>query len=121
MYLHKGFLRFFYPGQPIPWRKDRTAGMLGKPPAVGRISDAPVAIKPPCRGSVKKTGGNGSWGWWTLARAASIIKENLFWAFSYNVVAIPLAVTGFIHPVMSAAFMSFSSLFVVTNSMRIRK
>ena len=50
-----------------------------------------------------------------------IIKENLFWAFSYNVVAIPLAVTGFIHPVMSAAFMSFSSLFVVTNSMRIRK
>lgn len=50
-----------------------------------------------------------------------IIKENLFWAFSYNVVAIPLAVLGFIHPVMSAAFMSFSSLFVVTNSMRIRK
>lgn len=50
-----------------------------------------------------------------------IIKENLFWAFSYNVVAIPLAVIGLIHPVMSAAFMSFSSLFVVTNSMRIKK
>ncbi len=50
-----------------------------------------------------------------------IIKENLFWAFSYNLVAIPLAVSGFIHPVMSAAFMSFSSLFVVTNSMRIKK
>lgn len=50
-----------------------------------------------------------------------IIKENLFWAFSYNIVAIPLACTGLIHPVMSAAFMSFSSLFVVTNSMRIKK
>lgn len=50
-----------------------------------------------------------------------IIKENLFWAFSYNIVAIPLAITGLIHPVMSAAFMSFSSLFVVTNSMRIKK
>lgn len=50
-----------------------------------------------------------------------IIKENLFWAFSYNLIAIPLACTGLIHPVMSAAFMSFSSLFVVTNSMRIKK
>ncbi len=50
-----------------------------------------------------------------------IIKENLFWAFSYNIVAIPLAVTGLIHPVMSAGFMSFSSLFVVLNSLRIKK
>ena len=50
-----------------------------------------------------------------------IIKENLFWAFSYNFIAIPLACTGLIHPVMSAAFMSFSSLFVVANSVRIKK
>lgn len=50
-----------------------------------------------------------------------IIKENLFWAFSYNLIAIPLACTGLIHPVMSAAFMSFSSLFVVANSVRIKK
>ena len=50
-----------------------------------------------------------------------IIKENLFWAFSYNFIAIPLACTGLIHPVMSAAFMSFSSLFVVSNSVRIKK
>lgn len=50
-----------------------------------------------------------------------IIKENLFWAFSYNLIAIPLAVTGLIHPVMSAGFMSFSSLFVVLNSLRIKK
>lgn len=54
-------------------------------------------------------------------KTLKIIKENLFWAFSYNIIAIPLAVSGLIHPVMSAAFMSFSSLFVVTNSMRIRK
>lgn len=50
-----------------------------------------------------------------------IIKENLFWSFSYNLIAIPLACVGLIHPVMSAAFMSFSSLFVVANSMRIKK
>lgn len=50
-----------------------------------------------------------------------VIKENLFWSFSYNLIAIPLACAGLIHPVMSAAFMSFSSLFVVTNSMRIKK
>lgn len=50
-----------------------------------------------------------------------IIKENLFWAFNYNIIAIPLAVTGLIHPVMSAFFMSFSSIFVVLNSLRIKK
>lgn len=50
-----------------------------------------------------------------------VIKENLFWAFSYNIIAIPLAITGLIHPVMSAGFMSFSSLFVVLNSLRIKK
>lgn len=50
-----------------------------------------------------------------------IIKENLFWAFSYNIIAIPLAVAGLIHPIMSAAFMSVSSLIVVANSSRIKK
>ena len=54
-------------------------------------------------------------------RTLRIIKENLFWAFSYNIIAIPLAVSGLIHPVMSAAFMSFSSLFVVLNSLRIKR
>ncbi len=56
-----------------------------------------------------------------IALTLRIIKENLFWAFSYNFIAIPLACTGLIHPVMSAAFMSFSSLFVVANSVRIKK
>lgn len=50
-----------------------------------------------------------------------IIKENLFWAFSYNIIAIPLAVAGLIHPIMSAAFMSVSSLIVVANSSRIKR
>ena len=54
-------------------------------------------------------------------KTMKIIKENLFWSFNYNVIAIPLAVTGFIHPVMSAFFMSFSSIFVVLNSLRIKK
>lgn len=54
-------------------------------------------------------------------KTLGIIKENLFWAFSYNIVAIPLAVSGLIHPVMSAAFMSISSLIVVGNSSRIKR
>ena len=54
-------------------------------------------------------------------KSLRIMKENLFWSFSYNLVAIPLAVAGYIHPVMSAAFMSFSSLMVILNSSRLRK
>ncbi len=54
-------------------------------------------------------------------RTFSIIKQNLFWAFSYNLVAIPLAVSGRIHPVISALLMAISSLIVVGNSLRIRR
>jgi heavy metal translocating P-type ATPase len=54
-------------------------------------------------------------------RTLSIIKQNLFWAFSYNLIAIPLAVSGKIHPVLSAAFMAASSLLVVGNSLRLYK
>lgn len=49
-----------------------------------------------------------------------VIKSNFFWAFSYNFVVVPLAVTGRLHPVFSAILMSFSSLLVVFNSLRIK-
>jgi len=53
-------------------------------------------------------------------KTVKTIKQNLFWAFAYNLVAIPIAALGFLNPMFGALFMAFSDVVVIGNSIRLK-
>ena len=93
-----------------------------RPRWVSRSARAPTSRSPPPTSTSSGRGSIGVPVAIELARRTyRIIQQNLFWAFAYNVVMIPLAVVGVIEPMWAAAAMAASSVTVVANALRLRR
>ena len=80
-----------------------------------------ITLAPAVAGFWLGVGGSGVDAIRLSRRTLGVVRTNLFWAFAYNLLALPLAAAGLLNPMIAGSTMALSSVFVVTNSLRLRR